>query len=119
MRKNTLNNNLVRMLINITTNLASFLDENEFKVATYLYGLMCYEPVDDLFIYLNEMDYGIEFFNEYGKRIFHINGLKLGEKEIQRCLRTLRGKEIIEYKEIVPHCFYKVSKGHLRQGCFY
>lgn len=112
------NNNSVQMLIQIATHYASSFESNEFKLAVYLYGLMCYESEDYLYIYLSEIDNGIEFFSNDGKRIFYIRGLNIGTGKVLKNLRSLRKKKIIQYEEIVHCCFYKVSKGHLRQGCF-
>ena len=113
------NNNSVQMLINIATHYAPSLETNEFKLAVYLYGLMCHEQDDYLYIYLSEIDNGIEFFDDDGKRLFYIQGLNIGVGNVLKGLKSIRKKKVIQYEEIVPSCFYKVSKGHLRQSCFY
>ncbi len=108
-------NRKVKSLLHLITNHTSKLSGPEYKVLSYILAIFIYEPTKELYLFINEIDKGMEFFKKDGTRTFYSDGLHIGKKKIERILISIAKKKILNIEEIIPHEFYKITqKNYLR-----
>lgn len=110
-------NNRMFELLHVTTHMLSYLTEYEFKLTCLLFSLFVYEPNENIFIYLEEIKSGIDFFTDSGKRIVFTEGIKISRKKIRKLIYQLQDKNLLHIEEVAEGLF-KITKGSLRQDCF-
>ncbi|MBN1968684.1 MAG: hypothetical protein JW870_04905 [Candidatus Delongbacteria bacterium] len=102
-------------IIKFLTRYPSRISNLDFKLSAFLIGLMLNDGVSEMYVYVDEIQNGIEKRNYYGKLIFKIDGLSANIIDIDHSLERINRKKILSIKEVVVGYQYKVSmKGCLK-----